>query len=146
VESGGFSNQAFHKRFTYSSIDSLEKLAKILTSDITITNLDCSEILHPEGANVFIFLDLPYFAATKSRLYGKDGDLHTSFHHQRFAELVRECHHSWLITYDDSPIIRENFPPAHVCEWELQYGMNNYKQGGAAKGKELFIGNYEKGN
>ena len=24
----------------------------------------------------------------------------------------------------------------------MQYGMNNYKQGGAAKGKELFITNY----
>jgi len=27
-------------------------------------------------------------------------------------------------------------------EWELQYGMNNYKQAIAAKGKELFIKNY----
>jgi DNA adenine methylase len=28
-------------------------------------------------------------------------------------------------------------------EWELQYGMNNYKRMGAKKGKELFITNYE---
>ena len=27
----------------------------------------------------------------------------------------------------------------------MQYGMNNYKQGGAAKGKELFITNYATG-
>jgi DNA adenine methylase len=142
VESGGFSQQAFHKRFTYSSIDRLEKLAAILTDNVKITNLDYSELLQAQGNNVFIFLDPPYFTATKSKLYGKDGDLHISFQHQRFAELLRECHHQWLITYDDSPEIRKNFPDSHLWEWELQYGMNNYKQGSAAKGKELFISNY----
>jgi DNA adenine methylase len=142
VESGGFSDQAFHKRFTYSSIERLEKLENILTSDVKITNLDYGELLHADGKNVFIFLDPPYFAATKSRLYGKDGNLHTYFEHQRFAELVTQCHHRWLITYDDSPKIRENFPASNVFEWELQYGMNNYKQSNAAKGKELFITNY----
>ncbi len=143
VESGGFSEQAFQKRFTYSSIDRLEKLEKIFTADIKITNLDYSELLNADGQDVFIFLDPPYFAATKSKLYGKDGDLHTSFEHQRFAELVIECHHRWLITYDDSPEIRGNFQSSNLFEWELQYGMNNYKQISAAKGQELFITNYE---
>ncbi|MBD2345462.1 DNA adenine methylase [Anabaena subtropica] len=143
VESGGFSQQAFLKRFTYSSIERLEKLANILTEDIKITNLDYSQLLDGEQNDVFIFLDPPYFSATKSRLYGKDGDLHTSFEHQRFAKLLQQCPHRWLITYDNSPEIRANFPLAYIDEWELQYGMNNYKQSDAAKGKELFISNYE---
>ncbi|ABA24005.1 D12 class N6 adenine-specific DNA methyltransferase [Trichormus variabilis ATCC 29413] len=143
VESGGFSQQAFQKRFTYSSIERLEKLADILTEDIKITNLDYSQLLNSEQNDVFIFLDPPYFSATKSRLYGKIGDLHTSFEHQRFAELLQQCPHRWLITYDNSPEIRANFLSAHIYEWELQYGMNNYKQSGAAKGQELFISNYE---
>lgn len=146
VECGGFSEQAFHKRFTHSSIDRLEKLAYILTDDVKITNLDYSDLLKAEGKNLFIFLDPPYFTATKSRLYGKDGDLHTCFNHQRFGELVSGCAHPWLITYDDSPQIRENFPDSYLFEWELQYGMNNYKQGSAAKGKELFIKNYSNGS
>jgi DNA adenine methylase len=143
VESGGFSEQAFHKRFTYSSIERLEKLEKILTEDVTITNLDYSELLNVEGKNVFIFLDPPYFAATKSKLYGKDGNLHISFDHQRFAETLVNCHYRWLITYDNSPKIKENFRKFNILEWELQYGMNNYKQTSAAIGKELFITNYE---
>lgn len=143
VESGGFSEQAFHKRFTYSSIERLEKLENILTADVKITNLDYSELLRAEGENVFIFLDPPYYTATKSKLYGKDGDLHSSFDHLRFASDVANCPQNWLITYDDSPFVRENFQSAHIREWELQYGMNNYKQGSAAKGKELFITNYE---
>jgi DNA adenine methylase len=56
---------------------------------------------------------------------------------------MKKCNHSWLITYDDSPEIRKNFNFANIYEWELQYGMNNYKQGKAEKGKELFISNYE---
>jgi DNA adenine methylase len=47
-----------------------------------------------------------------------------------------------LITYDDSPEVRKLFSFAHIVEWELQYGMNNFTQGSAAKGKELFIKNY----
>ncbi|MEH1989037.1 DNA adenine methylase [Nostoc sp.] len=143
VESGGFSQEAFHKRFTDSSIERLEKLENILSKNVQITNLDYSHLLKPEGENVFLFLDPPYFSATKSKLYGKDGDLHTSFEHQRFAEVLQKCHHRWLITYDNSQQIRENFQWANISEWELQYGMNNYKQSGAAKGKELFITNYE---
>ena len=143
VESGGFSQEAFHKRFTDSSIERLEKLENILSENVQITNLDYSHLLKPEGEDVFLFLDPPYFSATKSKLYGKDGDLHTSFEHQRFAELLQQCHHRWLITYDNSTQILENFQWANISEWELQYGMNNYKQSGAAKGKELFITNYE---
>ncbi|MEH1817706.1 MAG: DNA adenine methylase [Nostoc sp.] len=143
VESGGFSQEAFHKRFTDSSIERLEKLENILSKNVQITNLDYSHLLKSEGEEVFLFLDPPYFSATKSKLYGKDGELHTSFEHQRFAELLQKCHHRWLITYDNSQQIRENFQWANISEWELQYGMNNYKQSGAAKGKELFITNYE---
>ncbi|BAY79448.1 D12 class N6 adenine-specific DNA methyltransferase (plasmid) [Nostoc linckia NIES-25] len=143
VESGGFSQEAFHKRFTDSSIERLEKLEYILAKNVEITNLDYSYLLQKEGEKVFLFLDPPYFSATKSKLYGKDGDLHTSFQHQKFAEILQQCHHPWLITYDDSPQIRENFPWANVSEWQLQYGMNNYKQSVAAKGKELFITNYK---
>jgi DNA adenine methylase len=143
VEAGGFSLEAFHKRFTNSSIDRLEKLANILTKNVKITNLDYSHLLNKSDQNVFLFLDPPYLIAKKSKLYGKDGNLHTSFDDQKFAEELQKCPHPWLITYDNSPQIRQNFAWANIYEWELQYGMNNYKQKTANKGKELFITNYE---
>jgi DNA adenine methylase len=142
VEAGGYSRLAFLGRFTDSSIRRVAKLGKILEG-VRITCLDYRELLRNGGKEVFIFLDPPYFKATKSKLYGKNGILHLNFDHSEFANEMKKCNHSWLITYDDSPEIRKNFNFANIYEWELQYGMNNYKQGKAEKGKELFISNYE---
>ena len=141
VDSGGYSEAAYHSRFTHSSISRLLSLEPLL-QNVKITNLDYREVIHEPGNNVLIFLDPPYLVATKSRLYGKNGDLHLGFEHAEFANEMKKCQHHWLITYDDSAEIRQNFSYANLYEWELQYGMNNYKQNNAAKGKELFITNY----
>ena len=141
VDAGGFSQYSFVGRFTYSSIERLAQLGSILEG-VHITNLDYKEVIGQPGENVFMFLDPPYLKATKSRLYGRNGVLHTTFNHTEFAVEMQKCTHSWLITYDDSPEIRANFRFAHLYEWELQYGMNNYMQGSAARGQELFITNY----
>ena len=141
VESGGYSQLAFETRFTESSIERLANIGKILDG-IRITQSDYRILLAKSDKVVFTFLDPPYFKATKSRLYGRNGILHTNFNHAEFAKSVEQCEHSWLITYDASSEIRANFPSANVIEWELQYGMNNYKQGKAEKGSELFIANY----
>jgi DNA adenine methylase len=141
VDSGGYSQQAFERRFTDSSIDRLQLLSPSL-AQTKITNQDYEHLLVSPGKRVFIFLDPPYFSATKSKLYGVKGNLHTNFDHERFAEQMRTCPHQWLITYDDSPEIRQLFSFAKITEWTLQYGMNNYKQSLAAAGRELFIKNY----
>ena len=141
VDSGGYSELAYHSRFTHSSISRLLSLEPLL-QNVKITNLDYRDVIQEPGNNVFVFLDPPYLVATKSRLYGKNGDLHLGFDHKQFADDMKNCQHPWLITYDDSAEIRQNFSYANLYEWELQYGMNNYKQNNAAKGKELFITNY----
>ena len=141
VESGGYSQLAFEARFTDTSIERLAKMGPLLEG-IKITQLDYRQLLREGDKSIFTFLDPPYFKATKSRLYGKNGILHTNFSHEEFAQEMKTCDHSWLITYDDSPEIRKNFSFANIYEWELQYGMNNYKQGKAEKGSELFITNY----
>jgi DNA adenine methylase len=142
VESGGYSQLAFKSRFTESSIERVSNLGRLLEG-VKVTHLDYRELLTNGNREVFTFLDPPYFKATKSKLYGRNGVLHTSFSHDEFAVAVKKCRHSWLITYDDTPEIRRNFSFAKIYEWELQYGMNNYKQGKAEKGNELFISNYE---
>jgi len=141
IESGGYSSASFKSRFTESSI---ERLAALKNSFINtrVSNLDYSVLLREPGEDVFIFLDPPYLSKTHSKLYGRKGNLHTDFDHTRFAQLMAECPHKWLITYDDCEEVRQHFSFAYIYEWELQYGMNNYMQGKADKGKELFISNY----
>lgn len=143
VESGGYSRHAFEDRFTESSMERVSKLGQILEG-VKITHLDYRELLTNDSKKIFTFLDPPYFKATKSKLYGKNGILHTNFNHAEFAQSVKQCKHSWLITYDDSPEIRAklSFANIYIYKWKLQYGMNNYKQGKAEKGNELFIANY----
>lgn len=144
VDSGGYSEGAFNGRFTESSIKNLESVSDVL-QNIQITHEDYSTLLFEAGYNVFLFLDPPYYSVTHSRLYGKNGDLHTGFDHERFAADMFKCEHRWLITYDDCPEIRNTFNRSgiYIVPWDLQYGMNNYKQERASSGKELFIANYD---
>lgn len=142
TESGGFSKAAFEKRFTISSIDRVKLLSSILNETI-ITNYDFQKVIEKEGENVFIFLDPPYYSATKSALYGKNGNMHKTFDHERFANVLKNTNHKWLITYDDSEYIRELFSFAYINEWSLTYGMRNINENSDKNGKELFISNYE---
>lgn len=140
-ESGGYSEQSYHGRFTESSIERLKKFAEVISGAL-ITNSDYENLLTAPGQNVFIFLDPPYYSARKSALYGKNGNLHKGFDHIHFADVMKNCDHNWLITYDDSEYIRDLFSFANVIPWNLMYGMRNVTETSDQVGKELFISNY----
>jgi DNA adenine methylase len=61
VDSGGYSQQAFERRFTDSSIDRLQLLSPSLAA-VQITNEDYERSLLQAGQEVFIFLDPPTLA------------------------------------------------------------------------------------
>ena len=108
--------------------------------ETTITNLDFADVIEKPGEDVFIFLDPPYYTAT--RLYGKNGSLH-EFEHERLASALKKTNHKFLITYDDCPEIRRLYRWANVKGWQLQYGMNNCNLERQSKvGAELFVSNY----
>lgn len=140
--SGGYSQESFDKRFTPSSIDRLEKIGPLL-QDTKITCLDYSELLREPGEDVFIFLDPPYYTATKSALYGKNGELHKGFDHERFAEEVKNCLHKWMITYDNCDYVKEMYKDFNIIPFEFAYGMRNVTANAEMTGKEILITNYE---
>ncbi len=141
LDSGGYSHESYQKRFTDSSIERLSLLKGILNKT-KITNYDYSRVINKPGKNVFMFLDPPYFSLNGTMLYGKNGNLHSKFKHERFAKQMKKCPHKWLITYNDCEKIRNLFKFANIASWSMQYGMNNYRKTKAARGKELFISNY----
>jgi len=139
TRAGGFSAAASLQRFTPSSIERLHPLPAAL-KDTKITSLDFESVINAPGKDVFIFLDPPYFTAT--RLYGRSGELH-EFDHERLAEILRASNHRFLVTYDDCEKIRELYSWANIKPWALQYGMNNCNLANTSKiGSEIFISNY----
>lgn len=142
VDCGGYSQKAYESRFTPSSIERLKNMDSILRNFI-FSNQSYESLLQNNGKRVFIFLDPPYFSASKSKLYGKKGDLHANFNHERLCEHLKNTKHRFLLTYDDSEFIRELYKDFYKLKYTLQYGMNNFKQTKANKGQELLISNYE---
>ena len=133
---------AFYDLERAAAFQRLNEFAQVINGSTTITNLDCKDLVYKDGQNVFIFLDPPYYSAKKSALYGKNGHLHKTFDHEKFAETMKHCNHKWLITYDDCEYIRELFAFANIIPWNLTYGMRNITETSDQKGKELFISNY----
>lgn len=139
VDSGGYSQGSFEKRFTQSSIDRLVTAASIIR-DVDFTCENYSYLLNKKGKNVFLFLDPPYYTATKSKLYGKNGILHTQFNHEQLKKDLDKTNHKWLITYDNSSFIKDLYKDYYRQEWQLQYGMTNRE---SLPGNELLIANYD---
>ncbi len=147
TESGGYSEQAFRERFTQSSINRIFT-ASTLLQGVKITNKDFSELTSKKGDKVFIFLDPPYYSNSKSRLYGKHGQLHIKFNHDNLFNQLRSCKHNWLLTYDNCSKIEKLFNKNRSenwlrLAWKLKYGVNNSNQQIAKVGEELFILNYK---
>ena len=141
IDSGGYSAEAFEKRFTPSSIAKLEPLSNLL-HDVEIINESYEKLLLELGCNVFIYMDPPYWRSRRSKLYGKNGDLHVFFDHKQFAEDVLRCNHKWLMTCDDSEMMRDLFRFGNFLSWKSPYGMTNVNGRKTNIGKELFVANY----
>jgi DNA adenine methylase len=143
TESGGLTPLAYCERFTESSIERLGQLAGTLGSNVKFTWGDYGPVLNHPGNGVFIFLDPPYYAAEGSGLYGKQGDLHRGFDHERLAGALRACPHRWLMTIDDSPKIRDLYGSwAPMQAWCKTYGMTNVKGNKSKVGAELLVANF----
>jgi len=141
VDSGGYSSQAFRKRFTIANIEKLKPLSNLL-EDVMIINDSYEKLLLEDGENVFLYLDPPYLTYKKSKLYGTKGDLHLFFDHIKFAKDVKLCKHRWLITYDDSDDIRKLHKSTNIHPQLIQYVMDNAHNNKPKKGKEVYITNF----
>lgn len=121
---GGFSQQAAEKRLTLSSV---ERLEKVDLSNIVFSNMDVEEFLkqNPETNDTFLYADPPYYIS--SYIYGKDGDLHISFDHEKFASLMKK-RRDWILCYNDCEFIRNLYDGCRIENVSWSYGMNKTKK------------------
>lgn len=142
--SGGYSEQAFQRRLTDTSIEKIRK-ASVLMEGVDLCKRDYSRALTDPGRDVFLFLDPPYFAAKASRLYGTKGLLHSNFDHARFVETLLKSEHRWLVTYDDSEQIRAYFgndSRIKIRKLSISYSSSNLNGSNSRTGREIVVTNY----
>ena len=134
-----FSRQASNQNFSLNGIYKLTMYSEMMQG-WKITNLSYEKLL---GGDAFVFMDPPY--NIKDFLYGKKGNMHKGFNHNKFAKDCNESTNKWMVTYNSNEYIRKLFDGHTMQEWDLTYTMRstgsyNLDQ---SKRKELLITNYE---
>ena len=148
TEQGTFSPQASIQIFSQAGVERLSEVSKMLAG-VRITNDDYSTCFEGDHPGCFIFMDPPYDIGKQNTLYGKDGTMHSTFMHQRFADECRNIKSKFMITYNNSDIIRSRFQEYNCEPWSLKYGMRIVEnEDGDLKAKnhkenELLITNYK---
>ena len=127
--SGGFSQQAADGRFNENSI---KRLANFDAPSLKVGFLGFEESIE-RHKNQFLYLDPPYFLEEKSKLYGKNGDMHEGFNHKSLHSLLTN-RQNWLLCYNDCDFIRQHYADYEIVPAAWAYGMNKSK-----KSNEVFI-------
>ena len=122
--SGGWSERASYARFTDSSVQRLRDF-KPKNFRVDYADFEDSILWHPKA---FLYLDPPYMLkGSQNSLYGVDGNLHSSFDHEKLHSLLTN-RSGWLMSYNDCEKIREMYDGYEIIEAEWAYGMNKSKQ------------------
>jgi len=92
----------------------------------------------------FVFLDPPYYNQGKSSpMYGRGGDTHRGFPHEGLADFLSKLPCRWLMTYDDSVVVRKMYRNFNVKPFKLVYTMASNPSEDALDGEEVFVANYD---
>ena len=125
--SGGFSKESARTRFTQSLID---KIRSFKNDNLKFEYGLFEEVIPQYADSVdLMFLDPPYLLdGAKNSLYGIGGDMHKSFDHNLFYEVVVDSNKPFILTYNNSDEIRNIWKDYKILDAELSYGMNKSKK------------------
>lgn len=152
-DSGSLSKDQFCN-FRLDKLD-LIKQASPLLQKVEIYNVSFEETMkyaNEDPSNTFIFLDPPYYKQEGSGLYGRNGDTHHGFPHDKFAEVTKSMPCKWFVTYDDSVKVRKMFRGktadggrCYITPFVIPggYTMAGVTAEDALAGEEVFITNYD---
>jgi DNA adenine methylase len=153
--SGGWSWKASWARLTNSTLKNLKNF-KVENFEVRHACFKESIANHPDA---FLYLDPPYmlkkewipehtdertgkivggYWMDRDKLYGKDGDLHSSFDHQGLYNILIK-RENWILSYNDSPEIRDLYKNYEVIETDWSYGMKNVSTKKMGSSSEILI-------
>lgn len=140
--------------FRLDKLDSIKKASPLLQK-VEIYNVSFEETMkyaNEKPDKTFIFLDPPYYKQEGSGLYGRGGDTHRGFPHEKFAEVTKSMPCKWFVTYDDSVKVRKMFRGStvdggkcYILPFKIPggYTMAGKTAEDALAGEEVFIANYD---
>jgi len=141
TESSSFSKQASVSNFSLKGIKKLPEYSEII-SHWHINQYSYEHLMENVHDGLFMYLDPPY--DIKIPIYGKRGEMHKYFDHDKFAEDCNKSEIDMMISYNSSQIIKDRFKDWNVAEYDLTYSMRttgDYMVD-QAKRKELLLFNY----
>jgi DNA adenine methylase len=109
--------------------------------NVKITCLDYHEVINapPQGENVFLFVDPPYYKADQKRAYQFPFSIDD---HIELCRVLKDCQYKFCLTYDNCEEIREMYEWAclHPVSW--RYHTANSNKAERKMGNELIITNF----
>lgn len=141
-----YSSQAYDRNFSVSCINKIKDVSDVIQN---VNFLNCDFInLDKENEDIngfFIYLDPPYYGNKKTGLYGDKGKLHKDFDHLELFNWVEKHskNNKVMLSYDDSPYIRELYKDYNIYSFDFVYSMTNTGGNLCKKGGEIVITNYE---
>ena len=143
TESSSFSQQASISNFSMRGIEKLSGYSELITN-WNITNNTYEDLIENDiHDNIFMYLDPPY--DIKDNLYGKKGEMHKSFDHDKFAENCDKSNIDMLVSYNSNQLVKDRFKNWTAAEFDLTYTMRSVGEymRDQQKRKELLLLNYE---
>ena len=140
TESSSFSKQASDSNFSMRGIEKLPYYQQLIRK-WQITNLSYEQLLTDEK-DIFVYLDPPY--DIKSSLYGRKGNMHRGFDHDKFYFDCDKFKCDQMVSYNSSNLIKSRFIDWKPYEYDHTYTMRSvgeYMQEQQSR-KELLLLNY----
>ena len=142
TESSSFSQQASNSNFSMRGIEKLPGYSEIISH--WHINQYSYEYLMRENVHdgIFMYLDPPY--DIKDNLYGKKGEMHKHFDHDKFAEDCDKSKINMMVSYNSDQLIKERFKNWDATEFDLTYTMRSVGEymRDQKQRKELILMNY----
>ena len=142
TESSSFSSQASNSNFSVRGIEKLPGYSEII-SNWNINGYSYEYLLRENVHDgIFMYLDPPY--DIKDNLYGKKGEMHKHFDHDKFAEDCDKSKINMMVSYNSDQLIKERFKNWDATEFDLTYTMRSVGEymRDQKQRKELILMNY----
>jgi DNA adenine methylase len=127
TETPSLSKWNYKNKFNITNIKKIIDVSENI-KNIKFSNKDYAKFLNGVKENDLIYFDPPYkLEDNKNNLYGRGGNFHNTFDHDRFANVCKQIKTPWVISYNDCPEIKENFKDFKIKKKKYLYTLSHKK-------------------